>query len=112
MKKLKIILLLIIACPILFWGASYARCELLTYQHGQEFETLYKANNMIGEQEYLKVLDYSDASARIYYVSINGYGGNILKFVKNDGKWVYDSWERVVWSKYGSADGFVWPYIR
>jgi len=112
MRKLKKISISIMACFLLFWGGSIAKCEILTYLHGKEFETLYKANNMIGEQKYLKVLNYSDTSARIYYVSVNGYGGDILTFVKKGDIWVYDKWERTVWSKSGSADGFIWPYLR
>ena len=108
MKKFLIILLFL---PILFWLASCAKCEVLTYQHGQEFETLYKENTMIGEVDYLKVLDYSDTSARIYYVGINRSDGNTVKYVKQKGQWVCEEWE-TVWSKTGSADGFVWPYIR
>lgn len=112
MKKLKLFIIGTIVCFLLFWSGSIARCEILTYFHWKEFEKLYKANSMIGEQEYLKVLDYSDTSARIYYVSVNGYGGDILTFVKKGDQWVYDKWERTVWSKTGSADGFMWPYLR
>jgi REP element-mobilizing transposase RayT len=36
-----------------------------------------------------------------------------LTFPKfKDGKWRYTIWERTVWSRMGSADGFLWPYIR
>jgi len=112
MKKPLIIIFIIVACSILIWIASLVKCEVLTFQHWKEFETLYKETNMLGEQEYLKVLDYSDISARVYYVGINRAGGNILRFVKQNGQWVYAEWEETVWSKTGSADGFMWPYIR
>jgi len=112
MKKFKYILIFLVVSILLFWVGSILKCEILTYLHGTEFASLYKANTMIGEIEYLKVLDYSDTSARIYYVSVKGYGGDILVFVKKSGHWTYDKWERTVWSKTGSADGFVWPYIR
>ena len=37
--------------------------------------------------------------------------GNILTYKKENGSWYFDRWE-TVWSRSGSADGFVWPYIR
>ena len=95
---------------IVIWGVSLIKCEILTYRYGKEFDTIYKANTMIGEIDYLKVLDYSDTSARVYYVSINKSGGSILRFAKKDGQWTYEAWERVVWSKIGCASGVIWPY--
>lgn len=111
MKKLKIIIISIIVCFLLFWGGSIVRCEVLTYLHGKEFETLYKANTMIIKPDYLKLLNYSDSSARVYYVTKHEYG-NIMTFEKQDNQWVFNKWESTVWSSSGSADGFVWPYVR
>ena len=111
-KWLKRTLIIIILCPIAYWAISFAQCELLTVQHGQEFKDLYRVNTMIGEQSYLKVLNYSDTYAQVYYVGINRSGGDILGFSKQNDRWVYQKWERTVWSKTGSADDFVWPYIR
>ena len=108
----KILIIVFILSPLIIWGMSILRCELLTNQHGKEFETVYKENTMMGEIDYLKVLNYSDVSARVYYVSKNRTGGDILIFSKKDNQWTYDKWERTVWSKSGSADGFMWPYIR
>ena len=96
--------------PITFWMGSFVKCEILTFQHWKEFEGLEEATNMISASETIKVLDYSDTSARIYFKDREG--GDILKFVKQDGKWVYYEWERTVWSRTGSADNFLWPYIR
>lgn len=111
-KVLKIALLLIVLVPLLFWAASIVKCEILTFQYGEQFEEIYKENTMMGEIDYLKILNYSDSSARVYYVSKNRSGGDILIFAKKNGQWFYDRWETTVWSKMGSADGFVWPYIR
>jgi len=87
MKKiLGSILIAGVICFILIWGVSLIKCEILTYQYGKEFDTIYKANTMMGEIDYLKVLDYSDTSARVYYVSINKSGGDILKFSKKNGQ--------------------------
>lgn len=99
------------AC-LLIWITSIVKCEILTYQHGMEFSNLYQSNTMIGEQQYWKVLEYSDTYARVYFVASNRNSGNILTFVRQNGVWVYNSWEETVWSRSGSADGFVWPYIR
>lgn len=96
----------------LVWGILILKCEILTWRYGNQFKTVYKENTMMGDIEYLKVLNYSDRSARVYYVSKNRSGGDILVFSKYNGEWKYDKWERTVWSKTGSADGFIWPYIR
>ena len=111
MKKRLIILLLVIIIPILIWIASLVKCEVLTYKHGKEFESLYKQTNMLDKQKYCKVLDYSDTCARVYYVGVNRETGNVIWYIKKDGNWELDEWD-TVWSKTGSADGFIWPYIR
>ena len=112
MKILKKIIIVLILCVIAIWGFSITYCEILTHFHGKEFAAVYRENTMMGEIDYLKVLDYSDATARVYYVSRNRSGGDILVFVKKDGQWKYEKWEKTVWSKTGSADSFMWPYIR
>ena len=111
MKKIsKLILITIILIFIIIWGISLIKCEVFTYQHSQEFDVIYMENTMMGEIDYLKILDYTDISARIYYVSKDKSGGDILKFTKIDGQWVYTEWEQTVWSKNGSASDVVWPY--
>ncbi|MDP4133818.1 MAG: hypothetical protein Q8882_07385 [Bacillota bacterium] len=109
-KKLKILLLIVIACPFIIWASAITKCEVLSFQYGKEFEGLEESStNMISKSETVKVLEYNKMSARIYYK--NRYYGNIFRFIKQDGKWVLDGWE-TVWSRAGSADGFMWPYIR
>jgi hypothetical protein len=110
MKKILIILLIPMMCFLLIWGISLARCEIFTLMHGQEFAELYKENTMLGEQEYWRVLDYSETYARVYYVGIKHSGANILSFVKKNDQWKYDKWESTVWSKGGSASDVIWPY--
>ncbi len=111
MKKiLKRIFIIILICFVAVWSASIIKCELLTVQHWKEFEGLDEATNIVKRSETVKVLDCSDISARIYYRDRDG--GIILRFIKQDGEWVYDKWERTVWSRTGSADGFLCPYIR
>lgn len=115
-KAIFIFLLIIILSLILIftimWGCDFARCEYLTSKYGYQFEELYKENTMITDTEELKVIDYSDNFARVYYVSKGKTDGNILTFKKDNDKWKYFSWEETVWSSSGSADGFVWPYGR
>lgn len=111
-KWLKRVFLIILLCPILFWAASCARCEILTLLHGQEFKDAYKDDTILGEQSYWKVLDYSPAYARVYYVGVNRAGGVILGFTRQGDHWVFAKWEETVWSKTGSASEIMWPYIR
>ena len=110
MKKICFrIFLAFIVLFMLIWGIAILKCEILTYKYGYQFNTIYQENTMIGEIEYFKVLEYSDTYARVYYVSKNS--GNVLTFSKKSGEWKYDKWEQTVWSKTGSADDFIWPYI-
>ena len=105
----------IIGIIILFfvvWSVAILKCEILTYKYGNQFKTIYKENTMMGEIDFLKVLNYSNDTARVYFVSKNRVAGDILIFLKENDKWKYSKWERTVWSKSGSADGFMWPYIR
>lgn len=37
---------------------------------------------------------------------------NVIIFEKKNKKWIMESWDETVWSKTGSADGFIWPLIR
>lgn len=97
-------------CFLLVWGASLGKCEILTLMHGDEFSELYKSNTMIGEPKYLKVLEYSDSYAEVYYVGEGNSMANILSFVRNGEQWEYDKWIDCVWSKTGSASEVIWPY--
>lgn len=108
-RKLKILLIISLCLFLSFWGISILRCEVLTIQHGNEFENGYMQTNMISEPDYLKVLNYSNISARVYYV--NKYSGNVISFIKKDSSWHMTEWD-TIWSKFGSADDFIWPYIR
>ena len=113
MKKLLLrIVLTVLVVLLSIWGIAVLKCEIMTFRFGEEFSTIYQENSMLGEIDYLKVLSYSGSHARVYYVSQNRSGGNVLVFQKQDDKWGYKNWERTVWSKQGSADGFIWPYFR
>lgn len=101
-----VILALCIAC----WCAGLIRCEVLTYLHYDEFKEAYKQNTMLPDtMASFKVLDYSDVSARVYYLGEGHSGGDILEFELHNGIWQESHW-KTVWSSSGSASGIVWPY--
>lgn len=108
-KRLKIILLVCICVPILFWLASLLKCEILTHLHYDEFATAYQEDTMLGEMEYFKVLDYSEETARVYYVSKDMYAASVLVFSKVGDQWKKSRWE-TIWSTSGSASETIWPY--
>jgi hypothetical protein len=104
-----IIILSPVLCFLIIWGIALSKCEILTQIHGNEFAEIYKENTMLGDMEYLKVLDYSKDRAHVYYVSLNYSSANILTFEKANEKWRQSDW-KTVWSTSGSADNVVWPY--
>ena len=112
-KTLICLLIVVVLLMIVFWTVSYAYCEYLTHQYADELRTACQDNTMLIEPKFIKVLQYSETSAQVYYVTINSGSGNILYLSKSyvSNIWKVDSWE-TVWSTTGSADGMVWPYIR
>ena len=118
-KLLKGIGILILTCILIFmliWFLSIIKCEYLTLMYGGQFEEVYKENTMIGDVYRFKVIEYNDKYAEVYYVSGNketgSKGGDTLKFKRVGNKWTFTGAWSTVWSKYGSADGFIWPYGR
>lgn len=111
-KKAFLFLLAILMMFLLFWLLSFAKCEYLTTLYGDQFEDLYREHTMIATPDYLKVLEYTDVSAKVYYVK-KGVGGNVLSFERaaSHEEWRFVEWI-TIWSKFGSASDFVWPYIR
>ena len=109
MNRKRLAVLVIISMCVLFWGISYAKCEINTLLHGDEFEGEFRQTNMIAGNPTPKVLKYSNETARVYYV--DKYGGDIISFRWINGEWIMYEWD-TVWAKGGSADGFVWPYVR
>jgi len=70
MKKFVIsIVSILVLCLLLVWIVPYIQCEILTAKYGDEFMDLEKSIQMIDEADYLKVLEYSETFARVYYVS-------------------------------------------
>ncbi len=108
-RKLLITAILCIFIIVIF---QYTSVEVLTLQHRTEFSTLYKLSGMVDDIEYLKVMNYSKKSAKVYYVSGGKKAGLLYTFSKGkEGIWKLDQWE-AIWSTHGSADGYIWPYYR
>lgn len=113
MKKGMNFLRVAVLLPVAFYCVSLCRCELLTAAHGHEFEGLDASAHMLEPSDRWKVLDYSGTEASVYYVGPGRIYGNVLRFSSSSGTgpWELTGWN-TVWSRNGSADGFVWPYIR
>lgn len=112
-KRFLLICVILVAVILLsIWLAAVLECEVLTYKYGEQFENAYIGHTMFATPDYHKVLEYSNHRAVIYYVTIFGCG-NIVIFERENAQtsWNFYEW-RTVWSVGGSADGFVWPYIR
>ena len=110
MRKSKRILLIIPCIFFIIWIGSLVKCEVLTILHYDEFSEKYRENTMMGDIDYLKVLEYNGNHARVYVVSANKAAGDILLFSKENNEWHYDEWEKTVWSDKGSASEVIWPY--
>ena len=109
MKKiLKILIISVIICFTTYWSLSILKCEYLTFMHKNEFNHIKEIN----ESSMVKIIEYNDNYARVYCINYNVHNGTICRLIKEDGLWVFDVWGRCIWSKYGSADGFIWPYGR
>ena len=109
--------LIIILAFVLFWICSIAMCEYNTYKYGEIFRNT-KIHDISGEGYLddfnIKVLQYNNDYAKVYAVFENDINelGLLYYFMKNDdGDWIFDYYD-AVYSTSGSADGFIWPYIR
>lgn len=87
----------------------YLQAEILTWQHGPAFKDGYQQTGLIAEVEYFKVIKHSTTTAEVFYVSKDHAGGNLLIFSYEENQWQLKRWS-AVWSKTGSADGFMWPF--
>ena len=111
MKKLKIITSIALICLVLLMiFFPYLKAEYLTMRYGDEFIGLEQQTGMLNSPTYHKVVEYSDTQATVCYVE-SGTCGNIITFQKKNNSWNLLTW-KTVWSHYGSADEFYWPYYR
>ena len=110
-KIIKYVMVFIAICLLGYWMGSFMKCEVLTKKYGHQFEAFTDA---VGPTEirYCKVLNYNKRLfAEVYYVEKDREFGYIKVFIFKHDRWVPIGWD-AVWSRTGSADGFVWPYIR
>ncbi len=108
MKKYLLPIVCILSIIVIIWICSIFKCEIITKIHGDEFLSFEE----ISTASEFKILTYESDFARIYCVNFDKSNGSVHNFIKKDGKWEYNEWEDGGWSKSGSADGFIWPYIR
>ena len=95
-----------------YWLGSIAKCEILTLMHGDNVKNGYLDTGWFDDIQSFKIIDYSQTEATVYYVNTDRTVGFTVLFFKNQSDYFeFKSWD-VVWSKSGSADGFIWPYIR
>ena len=114
MKK-RMILVLVLILLLEPWIVSLVHCELLTakYADAHMLEAI-NAYQAYVEIDTLKVLDYKPHSyCRVYGKSEEAGNVFILTYDlgENQNNWNVVHWD-TVWSKTGSADGFIWPYMR
>lgn len=108
LKKKGIVILAIVILSVLMF--PYLKSEYLTKKYGYEFYGLEKLTSMLDESDYYKVIDYSSETAVVLYVS--EYSKDEITFAKDEsGFWTIQEW-KTIWSKYGSADEFYWPYYN
>ena len=115
MKIFRNIILGIICFFLITWIGALIKCEVLTYQHYDEFKDAYRENTMLGDMEYFKVLRYAPSRsniAQVYYVGKGHAGGDVLTFQYN---YEADCWKEISWSTIwsgvgGSASEVIWPY--
>lgn len=115
-KVIGITLISIIFACFLFWGISIVKCEYLTHRYAQKYVDIVLDGCEPERLHKLKVLNYNDGYIRIYYV-LDYYGtteqdyGFIAEI--KDGKRMNPKLaDDCVWSNYGSADDYIWPYGR
>ena len=108
-KRLLFLIIAIVAIPTLIWISALIKCEVLTQKYYDDFEQTHTQNTMLGEMEYFKVLSCDGNTAKVYYVSKDMAGADVLTFQYTDGLWHELSWE-TIWSTSGSASKVVYPY--
>lgn len=86
------------------------KCEFYTYKYEDIFIKILNEEKCYDTSGTVKVLEYSENSARIYLVSEKYKYGTVLDYKKMNGIFTRVN-DKVIWSR-GSADDFVWPYIR
>lgn len=108
-KIIKLIYTLILISPFFL----YIPVELKTYLYGKEFQNVKINTGFNGPVIYYKVFSIDDKKAKLFFVEgDNGkhdYGA-FYHFVKENGKWKFERWGKVMWTNLGgSASEFTLP---
>ncbi len=109
MKMIKRFFLVAIVVYIALWSFALIQCEINTNRLKGELPVL---EDIYGEHNYnkVKVLYYNNCYACVY--ATTDHYGNMYHLKKEHSQnWEQYAWE-CIWSRNGSADGFIWPYIR
>ena len=112
-KIIKNLFFVVMLILVLVWLFAVIKCEADTYKFKAELPKTYY--DVYGEETYnkVKVLYINNCYACVYAKN-NDYGNlyHLMKKCDEDKTmWEEFDWE-CVWSRSGSADGFVWPYGR
>jgi len=115
MKRILLIVLILLGISLLIITGEYLRVEYLTKKYVDNFVEL-SFFQVSKEVEYIKILKYSEISAKIFVVEkgwddiLNDYyrAGNYYYLTKTNNVWELESWD-TVWSQAGSADDISWP---
>lgn len=111
----KRIWLMVLALFLCIWIGSTIHCSVLTFAYGEQFSQL----ELIGFSHMhpwegspdLRVMQYSDTKARVYYFTETG--GELAEFRKENNVWVYKKIHASWTATGGTADDyFIWPYFR
>lgn len=107
-KGIRIAQIILLSLTLLVWGGFLIYCQILTDLHENEFSGQDAQTNM-SNAAHLKVLEYSDDTAKVYYYDEEG--GMVIHFVHEGEVWALSSWGKPNWSRSGSADDIIWPYV-
>ena len=130
-NKLPVVLAIVIIAFLIYLFMPYFMVKNLTRKYEAEFLDLYSENGFYNNIEYLKVFQYRDEKADIYYlgnnrlkkelddlgsdyavilyVEENHSSAALFIFYDENGQWKLSSWN-LIWSISGTADGIMWPY--
>ena len=107
-KKILIFAVIVFLC---LWFGTLIKNDILTIVYGKNFTQNYQEYVNFDSLDYLKVIKYNKDYAEVYYVTDNKSTAEIVSFKKINGKWIFNEWERTVWSRVGgSASEVIWPY--
>ena len=92
------------------WLIPTAKIEISTLLHKNEFDGLQTQTGWLDKDMDLKVLDYSDKTASVYYRDDESTDRITFNRDSSASEWHMSNWE-TLWVKQGSADDFIWPYF-